>query len=147
MPRIARIVFPDVPHHMTQRGIRHQDVFFTTSDRINYLQWLCLRYVEQNPVHAGMVKKAEDYPWSSAAAHCGMQNDPNLSTGTGFDGKLDGWREILREAIQRQEVDMIRKRTISGVPLGDKKFLMEMGKLAGMDFMEKEEGRPKKSSS
>jgi len=28
MPRIARIVIPDVPHHVTQRGNRRQDVFF-----------------------------------------------------------------------------------------------------------------------
>jgi hypothetical protein len=38
--------------------------------------------------------------------------------------------------IQGQDVDMIRKRTISGVPLVDKKFLMKMIKLAGMDFLE-----------
>ena len=30
-----------------------------------------VRYVERNPVRARMVRKAEQYPWSSAAAHCG----------------------------------------------------------------------------
>ena len=36
--------------------------------------WSAIRYVERNPVRAGMVKKAEDYPWSSASAHCGSES-------------------------------------------------------------------------
>jgi len=31
--------------------------------------WAALRYVERNPVRAGMVERAADYPWSSASAH------------------------------------------------------------------------------
>ena len=220
MPQIARIVFTGVPHHLTQRGIRRQDVFFTTSDRINYLQWLqqysgryaldilgyclmtnhihivatprkpdsmgstirvvhmrhtqsvnkqnnwdghlwrsrffstalddyhlmvCLRYVEQNPVHAGMVKKTEDYLRSSASAHCGLLDDPTLSPGTGYDGKIDGWGEILREIVPKEEVELIKKRTKSGVPCGDRKFLKKMGKLAGTSFIANKSWRPKKS--
>jgi putative transposase len=38
-----------------------------------------VRYVERNPVRAGMVRRAEDYPWSSAAARCGLRHDPMLS--------------------------------------------------------------------
>ena len=33
--------------------------------------WVALRYVELNPVRAGMVAAAEQWKWSSAAAHCG----------------------------------------------------------------------------
>jgi hypothetical protein len=43
--------------------------------------WLCLRYIEQNPDHAGLVKKVQDYPWSSGATHCGFQDDPTLAQG------------------------------------------------------------------
>jgi len=35
--------------------------------------WTALRYVECNPVRAGMVDRAEAYYWSSAAAHCGIR--------------------------------------------------------------------------
>jgi len=34
MPRLARSVFPDIPHHITQRGNRREDVFFTGEDRL-----------------------------------------------------------------------------------------------------------------
>ena len=47
MPRVARIVLPDQPHHVTQRGNNRQDVFFVDDDRRVYLDLLqthCRRY-------------------------------------------------------------------------------------------------------
>ena len=38
MARLARIVIPDVPHHVTQRGNRRLPIFFSDADRIAYLQ-------------------------------------------------------------------------------------------------------------
>ena len=40
MPRQARVVFPNIPHHIIQRGNRREDVFFSDSDRKQYLEWL-----------------------------------------------------------------------------------------------------------
>ncbi len=40
MPRTARIVIPDVPHHIIQRGNRRQDVFFGEEDYLMYLSLL-----------------------------------------------------------------------------------------------------------
>jgi putative transposase len=40
MPRFARIVIPDIPHHITQRGNNKQEVFFVDDDRIAYLRFL-----------------------------------------------------------------------------------------------------------
>ena len=39
MPRKARFVAPGVPHHITQRGVRGQNVFFQEQDRESYLTW------------------------------------------------------------------------------------------------------------
>ena len=47
MPRVARIVVPDLAHHLTQRGNNRQDVFFVDDDRRQYLKLLagqCRRY-------------------------------------------------------------------------------------------------------
>lgn len=154
MPRKARIVIPNLPHHILQRGNRRQQVFFNDEDRKVYLRLLsiftkkedinvwsyslmdnhvhlivvphskdCLakafaeinklyakringrnnwkghlwqerfisfpmdnahtlaaiRYVERNPVRAGIVSKAEDYQWSSARAHVYGLSNPILS--------------------------------------------------------------------
>ena len=40
MPRIARVVVPNYPHHVTQRGVRRMDVFFSDEDRTTYLDLL-----------------------------------------------------------------------------------------------------------
>jgi len=37
LPRLARIVVPNRPHHVTQRGNNRQDVFFVDDDRATYL--------------------------------------------------------------------------------------------------------------
>ena len=36
MARIARVVLPGIPHHVTQRGVRNMDIFFTSEDRETY---------------------------------------------------------------------------------------------------------------
>jgi hypothetical protein len=43
-----------------------------------YHLWAAIRHVERNPMRAGIVHRAEDYPWSSAVAHCGLRDDPLL---------------------------------------------------------------------
>src|ERR1051325_348468 len=40
MPRLPRLVVPHVPHHVTQRGNRREQVFFSHDDRKAYLAWL-----------------------------------------------------------------------------------------------------------
>ncbi|MEZ0149813.1 MAG: transposase [Candidatus Reddybacter sp.] len=40
MPRVARNVFAGIPHHITQRGNRREDVFFEDDGRTVYLEWL-----------------------------------------------------------------------------------------------------------
>ncbi len=46
MPRSARLVFPGVPHHVTQRGTDRQNTFFTQADRRVYLELLALHSAE-----------------------------------------------------------------------------------------------------
>ena len=41
MARIARVVVPDFPHHVVERGVRRMDVFFSPDDRQEYLNLLC----------------------------------------------------------------------------------------------------------
>ncbi|MBN4047773.1 hypothetical protein JYT75_00475 [Oceanicaulis sp. AH-315-P02] len=40
MARLARIVIPGLPHHVTQRGNRHEQVFFGDDDYCAYLDML-----------------------------------------------------------------------------------------------------------
>jgi putative transposase len=40
MPRLARVVIPGLPHHITQRGVERRDVFFSDEDRLRYLEFV-----------------------------------------------------------------------------------------------------------
>lgn len=40
MPRIARVVVPNIPHHVTQRGNYQQIIFQNKNDREQYLEWI-----------------------------------------------------------------------------------------------------------
>jgi putative transposase len=60
--------------------------------------WAAIRYVERNPVRARIAERAEDYPWSSAAYHCGVRDDdPLVSTASPLKGALGDWSSWLEE--------------------------------------------------
>ncbi len=61
MPRIGRVVAPNMPHHVVQRGHNRNTVFVDDSD---YYFLQCCRYIELNPVKAKLVIRPENYRWS-----------------------------------------------------------------------------------
>ncbi len=219
MPRIARMVVPDVPYHVTQRGNRREDVFFSDRDRFVYLEFLqkytqqhgvdvvayCLmtnhvhlvvvprteqalagalkplhlryaqhvnwtqgltgrlwqgrffscgldvahlfsavRYVERNPVRAGMVDRAEAYPWSSAAAHCGLVSAPWLADASAIAAEAGDWAAWLCAEEDETTVTALRRHTSTGRPLGSVTFLERMESLLGRAVRPRKAGRPRK---
>ena len=75
MARIARVVIPGIPHHLTQRGNRRMQTFFSDDDYREYIALMtdscrryevenhllaAARYMELNPVRAGLAQE----PWS-----------------------------------------------------------------------------------
>lgn len=106
--------------------------------------WKAVRYVELNPVRAGMVERAQDYPWSSAAAHCGLREDPLLSGDLPLLGQVTDWSSWLTGELARDEMDLLRGRTHSGRPCGDDAFLRTLSTQLGRDLLPKKRGpRPK----
>jgi putative transposase len=85
-----------------------------------------LAYVETNPVRAGMISRARDYPWSSAPAHVTGKPDQLLDLRrwfSRFDNKE--WEQTLDEYHGRRAMSDTRRRyTRKGAPLGrDRAFL------------------------
>lgn len=101
-----------------------------------------LRYVENNPVRAGIVKRAEDYPWSSAPAHVLGRSDilvlPNK-----LAVQKRAWSAYLREPVDKSELNEIRNRSRSGRPFGGDVFITHLEKTLGRDLKIKRAGRKK----
>ncbi|MBA4747491.1 MAG: transposase [Sphingopyxis sp.] len=219
MPRMARLVIPDVPHHITQRGNRRQDVFFTPADYAAYVAMLkracetngvrclawCLmpnhvhliltpptahslqlavsdlhrryarqinrahdwtgylfqgrfasypmdsahllnavRYVENNPVAAGLVACAEDWRWSSARAHIVGKVDGVTDLGA-LEGAHGNWRGMLRDGWQASEQSDAIAKAIetslnTGRPLGPRSFIERLEQLTGRSLTKTKPG-------
>ncbi len=201
MPRGARIVLPDIPHHITQRGNRRQPIFYCDADRHAYrdlialygrrngtrcLAWCLMdnhvhlilvpigedglratlagahtaysqrinraqglsghlfqgrfasypmdeghllvaaRYVENNPVKAGLVARAEDWKWSSARAHIGGVDD-GLTDRAALGEHIANWRAMLERGLEAaDEVEAVEAASRSGLPLGEQAWRKEL---------------------
>ena len=200
MPRLARVVAPGLPHHITQRGNRRQKTFFCDEDYVAYKRLLsewcarhsvdiwayCLmpnhvhliavpenedglrlaigeahrrytqmvnfreswrghlwqgrfasfpmgekhmlaatRYVELNPVRAGIVDRPEDYRWSSAPAHISGKDDDLVRTAQLIE-MVGDWREFLSDGLDERDAEELRSHERTGRPLGSEGFVEKL---------------------
>lgn len=109
------------------------------------------RYVERNPVRAGLVEYADIWKWSSAGAHAGMVPDEY-----GFDlealwslipvEKLD-WLKYLRKKEDERVSNEIRMNTRTGRPIGPQAFVKMLEKRLGRCLIAHAVGRPRMDDS
>jgi putative transposase len=106
-----------------------------------------VRYVLQNPVRAGVVVRAEDYLWSSAAARCGLRDDSLISNDHPLVKEISNWSDWLKIEDAKQN-DLIRRHTRTGRPLGCKEFLQRLENQTGRKLLPQKRGpRPQPESS
>lgn len=220
MPRIARIIVENYPHHVTQRGTNRSEIFSDNSDRrlflanlkelstrfsvkiwayclmqnhfhlllvpvntdgmsrfihgltFKYAQhfnkkygrtgrlwenrffscpvdkdsylWSVTKYIENNPVRAKLVEKAEEWVWSSARAH--INNEKNLFLDAS-DWLTEKERsDYINFCRKDAPCNNIRKSTSSGRPFGNERFIEEIGRKINRDLTPGKAGRPCKKS-
>ena len=81
------------------------------------------RYVENNPVAAGLVASAEAWPWSSARAHIGGRPD-GLTDAAALGDHVSNWRAMLAFGLEAGEADAaIERALMTGRPLGAEGWL------------------------
>ncbi len=192
MARLARLVVPGHPHHVTQRGVRRMETFFSDEDYKAYMAYVsegckkagtevwayclmpnhvhlilvptsedglraalgeahrrytrhinfregwrgylwqgrfhsfpmdehyliaCARYVELNPVRAGLVKQPEDWRWSSAGAHL-LGEDDGLATVAPMLSRVPDWCTFLAGGVREAELKRLRTHGNTGRPCG-----------------------------
>ena len=103
-----------------------------------------VRYVELNPVRAGLCAFAEDWPWSSVHAHLGETFD-NLVTVAPMRERVPNWRHYLSEESAPKLQDSIRKHTRTGRPAGNRRFIRQLEKETGKRLHRRKPG-PKTNS-
>ena len=108
----------------------------------------CQRYIELNPVRAGIVRDPADYPWSSYRVHAfGKQDDivsPHaLYWALGRDGveRQLAYRKLFHEHSDTTDVDDIRLAVRQSQPVGDKPFHDAVEKVVGARREARGQGR------
>lgn len=225
MPRKARIVLPNVPMHIIQRGINKQPCFYQYSDYSLYLEWLgessikskcqihayvlmtnhihllisaqsedgagqlmkglgqryvqyvnrtyrrsgtlwdgrfksclvqsdryilcCYRYLELNPVRAGMVKHPADYHWSSYRANAQGENNPliqshatYLALGASTLQRNQCYQNLFNTHLSLETVEAIRNATTGNFVLGTDQFQKKVANELGRRVVPGISGRP-----
>jgi putative transposase len=109
----------------------------------------CYRYIELNPVRAGMVESPWLYPWSSystnASGRLSELIDPHptyLGLGATRETRQAGYRRLFAEELTLEELGKIRIAVTQGLPLGDDAFVREL-ESAGVKATPGRAGRPK----
>jgi len=101
-----------------------------------------VRYVERNPVSAGIVNNAWEYLWSSAAYHVGNIENDILVKDRNLYGLVNDWR-IYLSGEKEDEFNTIRKATKTGRPAGNNDFIIAMEGLTGRVLQRAKPGRKK----
>ena len=124
----------------------------TVVDTEQYLLTV-MRYIELNPVRAGMVTHPRDYPWSSYARNAYAATGENsdwikshpqyLRVARSAAARLSSYRALFKAAIGKQDLAQIRDLTHKGWALGGDKFKAEIETRAQRQASSKGVGRPR----
>ena len=101
------------------------------------------RYVERNPVRAGLAAQAEQWAWSSASAHATGRPDVLAESAWLAErtaGWVCSWTDYLRQDDDPELTAALRRSEGTGRPAGDKAFLSKIGRLLGRDLARKKPG-------
>jgi putative transposase len=135
IPRYLRHYPPASPGHIYQG--RYHNVIVQHGAPVLKVA----RYVEANPVAAGLVERAEDYEWSSAWRFANGENRPVLDTT--LIARSDEWRNFVNEPLSAENVAEIEQCLRKGRPIGDPAWTGRMIDELGLKHTTRGQGRPR----
>jgi putative transposase len=225
MARLSRLVIPNQPHHVMQRGNDRQLIFRDANDFRAFLDWLreaarlfkvaihayalmsnhlhllvspsdqeglgrmmqwigrhyvpyfnrkyvragtlwqgrykatvidseqyfmtCSRYIELNPVDAGIAATAMEYPWTSYAHHIGAKSDPLITDhslywalgNTPFEREA-AYKALVEQALTSDEASVLEAVTRKGGVLGSEQFKVKLERQTNRRVRMGKRGRP-----
>jgi len=114
----------------------------------------CYRYIELNPVRAGMVRHPRQYRWSSYRANAEGNGTSWLvphrqyrELGRNDRARRDAYRALFRQSLEPAVIDEIRLATNGGFALGSSKFQAEIARMLGRRVARGRPGRPAKQTA
>lgn len=113
-----------------------------------------LRYIEANPLRAGIVSRAEEYLWSSYCVHGLGQEDPLVDRLITYDqlspyGKTRQrkWAEQVHVPLEEGVLAQIRRSNRTGLPYGNDRWVKRLAQKLDLDLTVRPRGRPRKEGN
>lgn len=111
----------------------------------------CMRYIELNPVRAGLCQRPEEWPWSSAAHHLGLARQAVISEhplywsmgNTPFE-REHAYREFMEQGVTQQEQVRFTEAVLRGRPVASEAFLKPLAGEHERVVARRPRGRPRK---
>jgi putative transposase len=122
------------------KGHLFQERFYSTPlDEEHLLN--AIKYIEQNPVKAFIVKYPWDYNYTSCLKRLNLVKEDKLLSNYKLIDNIVNYKEFLQEDTNSK---IIQEKTRTGKPCGDDNFYDKIKLLTGVDYKNKKAGRPKK---
>ena len=102
---------------------------------------IVMRYVERNPLRAGLVKRAEDWPWSSLQAR--LSGSDRLLSPSPVTLPED-WKDLVNQPLTDQELKAVRESLQRGKPFGDRAWTRGTAERLGLLDSLNPRGRPRR---
>lgn len=110
----------------------------------------CQRYIEANPVRAGMVASVDEWPWSSHRHHVGLAVDPLVRPhptvwalgNTPFE-RESAYRRLFDEGVSQREDQWLGVCLAGGKPIASTDFQKQVEVSRGLRLIPRPVGRPR----
>jgi putative transposase len=132
---------------LKQSGRIWQNRFFSCVVEKDLYLWAVARYIERNPVKAGLVEHAELYRWSSARTHITGSSEPLLGTTSWLSLQEQNSYANFVHTVDEKADDAIRRSTMTGRPFGSECFIDMLELRLNQPLRPKKSGRPRSDVS
>jgi putative transposase len=109
----------------------------------------CMAYIDLNPVRAGLVAQARDYPWSSHSHYAGLQADKLVTPhplvwnlGNTPFAREAAYAQLVQDGISQSQQMALTDAVLRGWALGEEGFLSELQKKTPRRLRKSSPGRP-----
>jgi putative transposase len=134
-------------YHTSGSGHLYQGRFksFPVQDDEHLL--MVLRYVERNPVRAGLVKRVERWRWGSAWRREQGDARSRALLSTWPMRRPRGWLDFVNQPQTEPELAAVRKSVARAAPFGDDAWVQSSAKRLGLTSTLRPRGRPRKKET
>ena len=134
-------------HHTSGTGHLYQGRFKSFPVQSDEHLYTVLRYVERNAVRAKLVRRAEDWMWSSVWRRtCGNSEAQSLLSSCPID-LPDDWLARVNQPLTKLELQAVRHSVTRGTPFGAEPWRKRMAGRLGLNQTLRPRGRPKKPNN